>query len=95
MNCHGNKKEKQGTHNHSSLKHTLHMAICCGLPIIIIGLLPIITKLNPSAGSVIGRVTPFLCPIMMIFMIPMMMGINKKGSCCNTKETNSNSKEIV
>lgn len=95
MNCHGDNKEKQGNLKHSPLKHMLHMAICCGLPIIIIGLLPIITKLSPSAGSVIGKVTPFLCPIMMIFMMPMMMGSHKKGSCCDTKKTNTNSKEVV
>lgn len=95
MNCHGDNKEKQGTHKHSPLKHMLHMAICCGLPIIIIGLLPIITKLSPNAGSIIGRITPFLCPIMMIFMMPMMMGNNKKGSCCDTKKTNNDSKEVV
>jgi hypothetical protein len=95
MNYHEDNKEKQGNHKHSPLKHMLHMAICCGLPIITIALLPIITRLSPSAGSVIGKVTPFLCPIMMIFMLPMMLGGNKKGSCCDTKKTNINSKEVV
>jgi len=95
MNCHGDNKEKKVTHKHSPLKHMLHMAVCCGLPIIIIGLLPIITKLSPSAGSVIGKITPFLCPIMMISMLPMMLGGNKKGSCCDTKKNNPDSKEVV
>ncbi|MBP2031719.1 hypothetical protein J2Z42_000384 [Clostridium algifaecis] len=96
MNCHGNNKEKQVTHKHNSLKHMLHMVICCGLPIVIVALLPIITKLSPSAGSVIWRITPFLCPIMMIFMMPMMMmGNNKKGSCCDSKKNDTNSKEVV
>jgi len=95
MNCHEDNKEKQGKNNHSPLKHILHMAICCGLPIIIIGLLPIITKLSPNVGSIIGKATPFLCPIMMIFMMLMMMNSNKKGSCCDTKKTNANSKQVV
>ncbi|OAA92383.1 hypothetical protein [Clostridium ljungdahlii] len=95
MNCHEDNKEKQGTHKHSPLKHMLHMAICCGLPIIIIELLPIISRFNPSAGSIVGRIIPFLCPIMMIFMMPMMMGNNKKGSCCTTKKTSTDSKEVV
>lgn len=93
MNCHEDKK--QGTHKHSPLKHMLHMVICCGLPIIVIALLPFIAKLSPNAGSVIGRVTPFLCPIMMIFMMPMMMRSNKKDTCCDSKKTNADSKEIV
>lgn len=29
MNCHGDNKEKQGTHNHSPLKHIWHMILCC------------------------------------------------------------------
>ncbi|MCH5138546.1 hypothetical protein JMF89_15255 [Clostridiaceae bacterium UIB06] len=95
MNCHGDNKEKQGTHKHNPLKHILHMAICCGLPIIVLGLLPVITRFSPSAGSIIGKVTPFLCPIMMIFMMPMMMGNCKKGSCCDSKKTNANSKEVI
>ena len=95
MNCHGDNKEKQGNHKHSPLKHMLHMAICCGLPIIVIGLLPVITRFSPSAGNVIGKVAPFLCPIMMIFMMPMMMRGSKKGSCCDTKKTNVTSKDVM
>ncbi|NMM63323.1 hypothetical protein HBE96_11665 [Clostridium sp. P21] len=92
MNCHGDKK---GTHKHNPLKHMMHMILCCGLPIIIIGLLPIITKLSPNTGSVIGKITPFLCPIMMVFMIPMMIGKNKKESCCDSKKSNTNSNEVL
>ncbi|WML34056.1 hypothetical protein [Clostridium sp. OS1-26] len=95
MNCHEDKKQNQGNHKHSPLKHMLHMIVCCGLPIIIIGLLPVITRFSPSAGNVIGRIAPFICPIMMIFMIPMMMSNNKNGSCCDTKKSNTDSKEVI
>lgn len=94
MNCHGNNKEKQRKHSHSPLKHMLHMIICCGLPIVIIGLLPVITKLSPSAANVVGKIAPFLCPIMMVFMVVMMMS-GKKGSCCDSKESKVSNKEIV
>lgn len=50
MNCHGNNKNKQNSHNHSPLKHMLHMVICCGLPLILVGLLPAISRLSPSAS---------------------------------------------
>jgi len=91
MNCHGDDKEKQGAHNHSPIKHMLHMVLCCGLPIVIIALLPFISRFSPGSGRILGFIAPFICPLMMIGMIPMMMGGNgnKKSCCDNTKnETN-------
>lgn len=81
MNCHENSKEKRSTHN--PLKHMLHMIICCGLPMLIVVFLPLITKFNPSAGNVLSRITPFLCPLIMFAMMPMMFGGKKKASCCD------------
>lgn len=92
MNCHKNSKKKQGTLKHSPLKHMLHMIICCGLPIAIFALLPIITKYSPSAGNILGKITPFLCPLMMIsMMILMMCDSNKNKNCCNNDENNNDS----
>jgi hypothetical protein len=88
MNCHDDKKEKQGAHKHSPLKHVLHMVLCCGLPILIIGLLPFIARFSPAAGGVLGRIAPFICPIMMMLMLPMMFRRDKKGSCCGGKNEN-------
>ncbi|HYF84447.1 MAG TPA: hypothetical protein VEB00_15640 [Clostridia bacterium] len=88
MNCHGDNKGEQGSHKHSALKHMLHMALCCGLPIIIIGSLPLITRYSPAAGGILGKIAPFLCPILMISMLPMMLGGNKKGNCCDDKNEN-------
>lgn len=82
MNCHEENKEKQISHKHSPLKHMLHMVVCCGLPIIIIGALPAIARLSPAAGEILGKLAPFLCPIMMLLMLPMMFRANKNGSCC-------------
>jgi len=83
MNLNENKKVKQSSGKHSPLKHMVHMVICCGLPIVILFFLPLITKISPSTGSVVLRIVPFLCPVMMIFMMPMMMRGNKKESCCD------------
>ncbi|MFL0266677.1 hypothetical protein [Candidatus Clostridium radicumherbarum] len=88
MSCHEDNRGSQGIHKHSPLKHMLHMILCCGLPIVIIGFLPLITKFSPSAGSVIGRIVPFLCPLMMLSMIPMMFGGNRKESCCDDEKKN-------
>ncbi|HYE09947.1 MAG TPA: hypothetical protein VEF53_07195 [Patescibacteria group bacterium] len=88
MNCHGDKKGKQEQHKHSPLKHMWHMILCCGLPIVIIGLLPLIARFSPAASGVLGLIAPFLCPIMMLLMLPMMFGKGKKGSCCDNKNEN-------
>lgn len=82
MNCHGNNKDNHKGHKHNSLKHMFHMILCCGLPIVIIGFLPLISKISPSTGSFVSKIAPFLCSIMMIGMLPMMFGSNKKSSCC-------------
>lgn len=88
MNCHEDKKGEQRSHKHSGLKHVLHMALCCGLPIIIIGALPLITRFSPATGGILGKIAPFLCPILMISMLPMMFRSDKKGSCCDDKNEN-------
>lgn len=92
MKCHGDNKNNQGNHKHSPLKHMLHMILCCGLPIVILALLPLISKFSVSTGSVIARIVPFICPIMMIGMMFMMRGGNKNSSCCD--KTNDDNKSI-
>ncbi|MGE5633068.1 MAG: hypothetical protein ACM3TR_18525 [Caulobacteraceae bacterium] len=57
MNYNDNNKESQGPKNHSALKHALHMAICCGLPIIIIAALPFIARFSPKTGSLLGIIS--------------------------------------
>lgn len=95
MNCHNNNKNGNGTHKHSPLKHMLHMAICCGLPIIILAALPLITRFSPAAAGILGRIAPFLCPLMMLAMLPMMFGGGRKGSCCdNTNDNRENNKPL-
>lgn len=93
MNFHGDNKGNRGAHKHSPLKHMLHMILCCGLPIVIVGFLPLITRFSPGAGSVIGKIVPFLCPLMMVAMIPMMLG-GKKDCCDNKNEKQDISSSI-
>jgi len=95
MNFHKNNKDNQEGHKHNPLKVMLHMILCCGLPIVIIMTLPLITRFSQSTGSVIAIIVPFLCPIMMIWMMSMMRGSNKKSSCCDkTKNDNSDKNEL-
>lgn len=94
MNCHGDNKEKQGANNHSMLKHMLHMVLCCGLPMVIIGFLPLITKFSPAAAGLLSIIAPFICPLMMVGMMVMMMRGNKKGSCCGDKNNEFDNKKL-
>lgn len=81
-------------HNHSPLKHIFHMVLCCGLPIIIIGLLPIISRISPGGSLLISKIVPFICPIMMISMMFMMTRDNNKKACCSSKDSENNN-ELV
>ena len=85
MNNNEDIKGKQKSHNHSPLKHVVHMALCCGLPIVLIGSLPLIARYSPGLGGMLGKIAPFLCPIMMVMMFIMMSRQNNKGNCCDDK----------
>jgi len=94
MSCHGNNNnDNKGIHKHSPIKHMIHMILCCGLPILIIAMLPFISTFSPVGSKILLVITPFICPIMMIGMIYMMFGRgknNKKSSCCENEN-----KEII
>lgn len=94
MNLNKDNEGKQKSGKHSPLKHMFHMVLCCGLPIVILFSLPLITKFSPSAGSKVLVILPFLCPVMMIFMMVTMMGGNKKGSCCDNTNEDKKTLEI-
>lgn len=75
----GNNKQEQnhkGKHR-GHMSHMVMMALCCGAPLILLLLLPAIGSVIPGAGAVIGKIVPFLCPLMMLLMLPMMFGKNK------------------
>ncbi|HWT27782.1 MAG TPA: hypothetical protein VN131_07570 [Mobilitalea sp.] len=94
MNCHGNNNENSNNHQHNGFKHMLHMILCCGLPVLIILVLPFIAKISPAFAGVLGAVAPFLCPILMaVMMIPMMLGgkQNKDKNChANAEKMDNN-----
>lgn len=90
MNCHGSHEHNNGD-NHGKghkgpMSHMLMMALCCGAPILILLLLPLLSNIGGSGtAKIIGTVAPFLCPLMMVFMMPMMFkGKKNKGNCDNS-----------
>jgi hypothetical protein len=93
MNFRKENKDNQNNTGHSPMKHMLHMVLCCGIPIVIIFLLPFIASVSPATAGFLGLITPFICPIMMGGMMLMMFG-KKKSSCCDPTKTEPNNNEI-
>jgi archaellum biogenesis protein FlaJ (TadC family) len=93
MNCHGNNHNHNGGgKKHNPIKHMLMMVLCCGLPVLLVGILPFI-KIGGGAKALIATISPFICPLMMLFMIPMMFKGMKKEDCCHGKKDES--KEVA
>ncbi|WP_291649409.1 hypothetical protein [Clostridium sp.] len=80
-------------YKHSYFKHVFHMGLCCALPIVIILLLPIVYKFSPKVSEILGVMAPFICPLIMLLMLPMMFLKRKKGRCCE-KEINRKNKKM-
>lgn len=92
MNCHGNKNGENKKHN--PIKHMLMMVLCCGLPFLLVAILPFIS-IGVGLKTAIAGIVPFICPIMMMLMMPMMFKGMKQGGCCSKKkEVNENQNKI-
>ena len=87
MSDHENDEKKENKGPHNSMKHMLLMVLCCGLPILLIAVLPFLKIGNTAFRVTLASIIPFLCPLMMLFMIPMMLkGSKKSKSCHGNKE---------
>jgi hypothetical protein len=76
------------------MKHIIMMAICCGLPVLILLILSFLGVLGDKFRLDITSIVLFLCPLMMIFMIPIMLMSAKEGkSCCEKKKDETNPHE--
>ncbi|MCH3963564.1 MAG: hypothetical protein LKE46_04780 [Clostridium sp.] len=68
MNCHK---------NNNKTNHMLIMVICCAVPLILAAALPFL-GMAPGLKTILASAAPFLCPIMMILMMPMMFMHSRK-----------------
>ena len=92
MNCYNNNEndntDKKNKAHKGHMSHMWMMALCCGAPII---LLVIISLLGVSFSGIRASliwILPFICPIMMVFMIPMMFRKGKDNGDCHTENQN-------
>ncbi len=72
QSCHGAGNE-DGHSRGRGLGHMAMMLLCCAAPIVLLSVLPLLANVSPAIGAILPKVALFLCPLMMIFMIPMMM----------------------
>lgn len=90
MKCHQNNNDKK----HNPLKHLWMMALCCGLPIILLTVVPLLGIKSTGLNTLLAGIAPFICPIMMLFMIPMMFKNHKQGGCCKSEDLNNGDNKI-
>lgn len=79
-----NNRENKGK-SHNPLKMLGMMGACCLLPLVIVGILPIL-NLNASGNFFLSSLSSLICPIMMVVMMLMMMRGGKKHSCCSENQ---------
>jgi hypothetical protein len=71
---------------HSPFKFLGMMGICCFLPILIVGLIPLLQIKNVGTNIFLTGLSSLICPIMMVVMMVVMMRGGKKKSCCSKPE---------
>lgn len=84
MKCCENKnnENQEQNHNHSHkghMSHMLMMALCCGAPVILLLIIPLLGSRFSGLRGFLTTITPFICPLMMVMMIPMMFGRHNKN----------------
>jgi uncharacterized membrane protein YkvI len=62
------------------------MALCCGAPLILLLLVPLLGTGIPGLKGILTRLVPFICPVMMIIMIPMMFKGKKSNADKNDNQ---------
>jgi len=91
MKCSENKNNnaKKG-----HLHHMWMMILCCGAPILLLGVISLWGTSYSGSKAVLAGALPFICPIMMIAMIAMMFRKdNGDGYCCKHKPIEGNENE--
>lgn len=68
-NKEGNSIDDNKGNKRKGIKAILHLVLCCGLPVLILLVAPFIIKMNPMIGGALTVIAPFICPIMMLFMV--------------------------
>jgi len=87
MNCCNNKNNNSNNgHSH----HMWMMILCCGAPILLLLIISLLGTNFTGIRVILAGILPFVCPIMMIIMIPMMFMKRKGNGKCHEDNITEN-----
>lgn len=94
MNCcdhnsnasNGNNRNNKHAHKGGHMSHMWMMALCCGAPVILFFAASLFGSRLPELKAVLLSIAPFLCPIMMIGMIPIMFMHGRHSDNCHEEK---------
>lgn len=90
-NGHNNNNNNSGGQKHKGhLSHMWMMLLCCGLPIILLAVVSLLGTALPGVRNVLISILPFMCPLMMVAMIPMMLRKGKNNENDRSADHNDN-----
>ena len=74
MNCCNHNDEHHDNHQKKGhMSHLWMMVLCCGAPLLALLLISFLGSGFPAVSAFLAPIVPFLCPVLMIGMIPMML----------------------
>ncbi len=83
MNCCNNNNKNERTSKTGKRGHAhpmWMMALCCGAPILILAVISLLGAGAIGTKTFLAGILPFICPVMMLVMIPMMfLRIKRSG----------------
>lgn len=94
MNCYKKDSDRQdNAHDHKGrhMSHMLMMILCCGAPLLVLALLPLINRFIPGAANAVYLVVPLLCPLMMLPMLISSFKHEKDGHKQKSLQRSENS----
>ena len=71
--CNHNDRDPESHPKKGHLSHLWMMALCCGAPLLALLALFLLGARFPGVSAFLLPLVPFLCPVLMIGMIPMMV----------------------
>lgn len=95
MNCcnhNPNDNQANGSHEHKGImSHMWMMVLCCAAPLVLLVVIALLGSRIPGLKILLISILPFVCPIMMVGMIPMMFMHRKHGKKLDEKDNELNS----
>ena len=82
------RNEKENTHaHHGHMSHMWMMALCCGAPLVLLLVISVLGASLPGLKALLISILPFICPIMMIAMLPMMFMHGRRDDGCHEEKS--------